>query len=99
MAHQLRGCWIWLHTHTGGSWSGVWAIGLQSLPELLREKRHERGKESERNGHAVVEHSRGNLLLFISHFVFVYVPFQNWLNAFLGKGGKKPIGKKKIKKG
>lgn len=63
------------------------------MPELLCEKRHERGKEAERNGHAVIEHSSGNLLLFISHFIFIYVLFQNWLNAFLGKEGKKQIQK------
>lgn len=63
------------------------------MPELLREKRHERGKEAERNGHAVIEHSSGNLLLFISRFIFSHVLFQNGLNAFLGKDGKKEIGK------
>lgn len=59
------------------------------MPELLREKRHERGKEAERNGHTVIEHSSGNVLLFISHFIFIHVLFQNWLNAFLKKRERK----------
>lgn len=57
------------------------------MPELLGEKRHERGKEAERNGHAVIEHGSGNLLLFTPCFVFIRVPFQNWLDAFLGEEG------------